>query len=330
MVKWAKIVGRERDGAPSRSMRRAQGRLIQSIAREAAAPMQAANDACMVVLMGEKGRSDPELLQRLTKPDHAAKTVDEIVELLTPPDTDASLAKACTHYRAFVAAKKANVDPEDTWASYRALVLLQLSVWHHTGVDPSPVASALVDQADSVEEDDCDAIVKSLIAEYVEQFHDNVARSVVRKHGGVEELRKGLGLESGDLRLKTAISTGIDIEPDSDPPRVKDVVEPSPGVLAVVPSLEDDVGDVLEHMQAAEAPAGVPCSKVRWRRNQMDVVIEDDLLRTILRCTCGDLDPSVAECVACGSRDCPHGHELHYHHDGCPACSEEDEKREIN
>jgi hypothetical protein len=26
------------------------------------------------------------------------------------------------------------------------------------------------------------------------------------------------------------------------------------------------------------------------------------------------------ECELCGIRDCPFGHELHYHHDGCPKC----------
>ncbi len=28
------------------------------------------------------------------------------------------------------------------------------------------------------------------------------------------------------------------------------------------------------------------------------------------------------ECIICGQRDCPRGESLHYHHDGCPACSE--------
>lgn len=27
------------------------------------------------------------------------------------------------------------------------------------------------------------------------------------------------------------------------------------------------------------------------------------------------------ECMVCGVRDCPHFEPLHYHHDGCPACS---------
>lgn len=28
------------------------------------------------------------------------------------------------------------------------------------------------------------------------------------------------------------------------------------------------------------------------------------------------------ECYICGARDCPFHEELHYHHDGCPACSQ--------
>ncbi len=28
------------------------------------------------------------------------------------------------------------------------------------------------------------------------------------------------------------------------------------------------------------------------------------------------------ECMVCSVRDCPHQEPLHYHHDGCPACSE--------
>jgi len=32
-----------------------------------------------------------------------------------------------------------------------------------------------------------------------------------------------------------------------------------------------------------------------------------------------------AECLDCGARDCPHGEPLHYHHDGCPACTRGDD-----
>ena len=31
------------------------------------------------------------------------------------------------------------------------------------------------------------------------------------------------------------------------------------------------------------------------------------------------------ECMTCAIRDCPLGEPLHYHHDGCPACSTERE-----
>ena len=42
-------------------------------------------------------------------------------------------------------------------------------------------------------------------------------------------------------------------------------------------------------------------------------------------CT-GDADTCpVEECEQCSVRDCPHGEPLHHHHDGCPACMQEDE-----
>jgi len=28
------------------------------------------------------------------------------------------------------------------------------------------------------------------------------------------------------------------------------------------------------------------------------------------------------ECEICGVRDCPNGNPLHYHHDGCPVCTQ--------
>lgn len=30
------------------------------------------------------------------------------------------------------------------------------------------------------------------------------------------------------------------------------------------------------------------------------------------------------ECMCCGARDCPHNEPMHYHHDGCPACTVND------
>ena len=32
------------------------------------------------------------------------------------------------------------------------------------------------------------------------------------------------------------------------------------------------------------------------------------------------------ECMVCGVRECPNNEPLHYHHDGCPACWQEQEK----
>lgn len=37
-----------------------------------------------------------------------------------------------------------------------------------------------------------------------------------------------------------------------------------------------------------------------------------------------------SECYICGWRDCPHHEPLHYHHDGCPACIEDEYNDDIN
>lgn len=333
MVKWAKVVVRQ-GGGQSRAMRRAQGRLVEALVRESAAPAQAANDAAMVVLMGDTGTSDREQTLRLTRPAQAAQTVDRIVELLTPPtDTDQSLDAACSAFRDYL---KAGADQQQ-WPSYRALVRLQIAVWHHTGVDPSPAVKALVATvAEDGPPEHPDAVVKAAVAACIEATHDQFAAQVLDEHGGPEGIRESMDLEDGtDLRLLTAFPPAgtRDPEPDAEPPGVGDVVEPIHRLLAVVPDLADDMGDVLEHMDAGSAPKGVPCSKVRWRKMAVETVVEDNLVRAVMRCTCrqlSDPDPAVAECIACGSRDCPHGHELHYHHDGCPDCIREEETREPN
>jgi hypothetical protein len=36
---------------------------------------------------------------------------------------------------------------------------------------------------------------------------------------------------------------------------------------------------------------------------------------------CGG-EPVFHECITCGKKDCPEHEPLHYHHDGCPVCSE--------
>lgn len=36
---------------------------------------------------------------------------------------------------------------------------------------------------------------------------------------------------------------------------------------------------------------------------------------------CGD-----PECMGCGAIVCPHGEPLHFHHDGCPSCCQEDDQ----
>ena len=35
------------------------------------------------------------------------------------------------------------------------------------------------------------------------------------------------------------------------------------------------------------------------------------------------------ECMVCGMRDCPHDDPLHYHHDDCPSCWVEEERRRL-
>lgn len=52
--------------------------------------------------------------------------------------------------------------------------------------------------------------------------------------------------------------------------------------------------------------------------------------RGLLDHDCYHIDPyhrretaMVAECEGCGGLDCPHGETLHYHHDGCPSCSQD-------
>lgn len=38
--------------------------------------------------------------------------------------------------------------------------------------------------------------------------------------------------------------------------------------------------------------------------------------------------PRDFECLDCGERDCPHGDPLHYHHDGCPSCYDDNPEKE--
>jgi hypothetical protein len=45
-----------------------------------------------------------------------------------------------------------------------------------------------------------------------------------------------------------------------------------------------------------------------------------------LKCDCDKtpIGKVISECYLCGFKDCPYNHELHYHHDGCPACMKAD------
>lgn len=50
-----------------------------------------------------------------------------------------------------------------------------------------------------------------------------------------------------------------------------------------------------------------------------DLAARDDQHRLLSSCT----DP---ECMTCGAFVCPHRSDLHLHHDGCPACSFDDDE----
>lgn len=55
-------------------------------------------------------------------------------------------------------------------------------------------------------------------------------------------------------------------------------------------------------------------------------VLESILGRELLAfddCTGDAATCPIAECMLCGVRDCKGSEPLHYHHDGCPYCSEE-------
>jgi len=44
-----------------------------------------------------------------------------------------------------------------------------------------------------------------------------------------------------------------------------------------------------------------------------------------MKCDCkNQIDAQNNECTPCGMRDCPHDEPQHYHHDGCPACINEE------
>lgn len=48
----------------------------------------------------------------------------------------------------------------------------------------------------------------------------------------------------------------------------------------------------------------------------------DDIVERLQRALAECEDP---ECEICGRIVCPYGEPLHFHHDGCPMCSQEDE-----
>jgi hypothetical protein len=69
-------------------------------------------------------------------------------------------------------------------------------------------------------------------------------------------------------------------------------------------------------------PASAP-QRTRPTPRRTTSSIADDV-----ECTCVDGDPVDGECWPCGEKACPFREPLHFHHDGCPACIEHEEKEE--
>lgn len=53
----------------------------------------------------------------------------------------------------------------------------------------------------------------------------------------------------------------------------------------------------------------------------------DEIVNGYEECT-GDADTcKIDECMLCAVRDCPGNEPLHYHHDGCPYCWQQEAQR---
>lgn len=82
--------------------------------------------------------------------------------------------------------------------------------------------------------------------------------------------------------------------------------------------------DVLAHESGQLCPA----TAIRWRLYDANLDPLPRSRRLNIPHTCtdgrngGGNSLGDGECLACGERDCPHAEPLHYHHDGCPSCTE--------
>lgn len=75
--------------------------------------------------------------------------------------------------------------------------------------------------------------------------------------------------------------------------------------------------DVNEIILAFRAPEVTP--EFQALHEYLQKACEAGLLTDADLAKCKD-----AECIVCGSIVCPHAEPLHFHHDGCPACSLDD------
>ena len=51
---------------------------------------------------------------------------------------------------------------------------------------------------------------------------------------------------------------------------------------------------------------------------------EIERMETIANALLNHCDKDGGECRECGRICCPHGESLHFHHDGCPACAQDE------
>lgn len=68
-------------------------------------------------------------------------------------------------------------------------------------------------------------------------------------------------------------------------------------------------------------------SRPMWTNRDMShVLAEIRRLGAIADALLNHCDKDGGECYECSRIVCPHQCELHFHHDGCPACAMEDER----
>ena len=100
--------------------------------------------------------------------------------------------------------------------------------------------------------------------------------------------------------------------------------------LGSVESFEIDgemvaIADILDSALALVVPGSEDCPHV-FCATPLDLVMclhAGNEPALVCMCAPGHT-PESAECLVHGAQDCPKGEPLHYHHDGCPACDEDE------